>query len=145
MSSEKYPLDFDLLNKGDSIPPHKLRDLTRADPGTPQYHFGVLKLRDQIRDEMESRGRPVNVAIVDGHLRILTDEEAVPYLAERFRAGQRLMARTLQNEAIVDTANLTEETKAKHERNLQIHGFKLAALRAVGRKLVAKQPTAITE
>jgi hypothetical protein len=143
MSTEKYPLDFDALKKGDSISPHKLMEIVRANVGTPKYQFRVMNLERRIRREMACRGRPVNVAIVDGHLRILTDEESVPYMIRRWGVGERIMRRTLENEAIIDTGNLTEETRQRHERNIQVHGFKLAAIRAAARKLKKPSPPQI--
>lgn len=140
--SSRYPFDFDILKKGDSFPPEILEEITGEKRQTAKYAFKVLSLQQQIADELEARGKPVVVATVKECLRILTDEEAVPYLEKRFNQARTALRRSLQRELTVDMAQLSQEQQAKLQRNQQVHGAIVAAQRIAQRKLSAtvRQP-----
>lgn len=140
--ASRYPFDFDALKKGDSFTPEFLEDITGEKRQTSRYAFKVLALQQQIADELEARGRPVVVATVKECLRILTDEEAGPYLEKRFNQAQAALRRSFRRELLVDTSKLTPEQREKLQRNQQVHGAIVAAQRMTQRKLsaVIRQP-----
>ena len=129
MTTEKYPFDFDSLNKGDYIPPERIEDIVKL-PRTHQYYsLKLLALREQIEMELESRGRPVNVKSEKGGLRILTDEEARPYAEGLFNQAARALRRSHVRSCIIDTANLNEEDKKRLERTILNQASKLLAMK----------------
>lgn len=124
-----YPLDFDLLKKGDSISPERLEALTQKQRGTDGYNLAVLALRERIVRECRDRGRHFTVALVKGSLRVLTDEEASLYNARTFRAGFKRSSKSLRRLAKVDASQLSDGQKIDHERNLIVLGKVLQAAR----------------
>jgi hypothetical protein len=125
-----YPLDFETLKKGDSIPPARLEQLTEQTRGTDSYNLAVLALRERIVRECRDRGKNFTVAVVKGALRILTDEEAAVYNVRTFRAGFRRSGHSLRRLAKVNTAALSDPQKKEHERTLIVFGKMLQAARS---------------
>lgn len=134
MEEVKYhPIDFDALNKGDSLSPEQLATITNCQVGTTRYQLAVLRLCDQIQRELDDRGKQVTVAVKKGFVCVLTDEEASIHnnrLFSRHRRGQwRSHARNMQ----VDVSQLSQESRAAHERNLIVNSAVLAAMREAKR------------
>lgn len=134
-----FPLDFDALKKGDTIPPDRLEQLTGCERGTSKYQLAVLTLRERIVKECHERGREFTVAIIKGALRILTDSEASLYNARAFKGKFRGAGRALKRAARVDTSNLDDGQKKEHERNLIVFGKMLQAARSA-RAAIAATP-----
>jgi len=134
-----FPLDFDSLQKGDSIAPDRLERLTNRKRGTDGYNLAVLALRERIVRECKDRGKHFTVALVKGSLRILTDEEAALYNVRTFRAGFRRSGKSLRRLSKVNTAALSDQQKADHERNLIVFGKMLQAARSA-RAAIAATP-----
>lgn len=133
-----FPLDFDALQKGDSISPEHLEKLTEKTRGTDAYNLAVLALRERIIRECKDREKHFTVAVVKGHLRILTDEEAAVYNMRTFRAAFRRQHRSLRMMAnTVNTAALSDTQKKEHERNLIVCGKMLQAARSARAQIAA--------
>jgi hypothetical protein len=138
MKPEKYPFDFDSLQKGEFIPPEKIEAIVKLPRDHQYYSLKVLALREQIETELDARGRPVNVKSEKGGLRILTDEEARPYAEGLFNQAARALRRSHLRSCIIDTTNLSDEDKKRLERTIISQGAKLAAMRKAGRNLSAE-------
>lgn len=135
MKTEKYPFDFDSLQKGDVIPVEVLEDVTKLSRNHKDFNLKILGLREQIESELEGRGRPVNIKCDHGSLRILTDEESVPYTAQLFRQHRRGLGRAHLRACIIDTRSLNAETQKRLESQLLNQAAKLAAMKRSRPKL----------
>jgi hypothetical protein len=132
-----FPLDFDALQKGDSIPPDRLEKLTETVRGTDVYNLAVLALRERIIRELRDREKHFTVAMVKGSLRVLTDSEAALYNARAFKAKFRGAGYALRRAARVDQSRLEDGQRKEHERNLITFGKMLQAAKAARRAISA--------
>ena len=130
-----YPLDFDALEKGQTLPAGELERITNEKRGTNDYRFAVLKLTGRIQDELRDRGRPVTVCTKGDDLLILTDAEASIHNEELYKQRLRQLVRTHRRACEVDVANLTEQQKQEHDGRLLVQGRLLQALAAEKKKL----------
>lgn len=137
MQAEKYPLDYDLLKKGDLIPPEHVETVVKMSRTSPQYGLKVLAFKQQIESELEARGRPMVLKCEKGGLKVLTDEEARPYTEQQFRQHQHGLRRAHMRTCVIDSSNLSSEDRQRLESQILAQGAKLAALRKVTRKLLA--------
>lgn len=112
-----YPIDVTTLNKGDVFPIAQCEQLVLRKFGTPQYSFGMLKLRQYIMRRRREIGMPVTVAIRKGELHILTDEHAATYNVSQFNQGRRRVVRATRRHAEVDLRNLTDEQRSQYDKD----------------------------
>ena len=124
-----YPFDYDALTKGQYIQPEECERLTGKKRHERMYSLKVQELIDGIHRERNARGMPLVAKIQGDGISILTDEEAVSYVRARFRAGIRLAGRSHERAVVaVDVTALSEESKRKHDRNVEIQGRMLTAI-----------------
>ena len=135
MNPERYPLDFDALNKGDVLTPESLARITSTEVGTPAYQFAILGLRCEIERELEAAGRPVTVKQDGDGLRILTDEEATDYNHAQLQAGLRKVARSHRRNLLVDRTQLSIEKQKAHDRRLIAEGAYVQSIAETRKRL----------
>jgi hypothetical protein len=116
-----YPLDFDALEKGSWIEARQIESWPDRD-GRPQfigreeraYSFRMLRVKDEIEKRTGIRCR------ADGErLRLMTDAEHLEYQgreSDRYVRGYRRNTRWLQE---IDSRNLNDIEKKKHEYQLR--------------------------
>lgn len=126
---EKWPIDWDSLNKGDVIPVERLEQITETPRTSELYALKVLRFRHWLESEMKSRFRPVVTCSDHGALRILTDAEAVEYTAKRFQQAQNTMEASHRKAMDIDVGNLTDGEKRQHRQNTEVQAFVLLANR----------------
>lgn len=129
MAVDYYPLDFDVLGKGDSFTPIQLEEITGKKRDTKEYQFAVLQLCQRIMRELSERGNPVTAALRRDCLCILTDEEASIHNAKRFRANVRGLFRSHTRNMAVDSSQLGAESRKQHERAIAVNGAVLVAMK----------------
>jgi hypothetical protein len=121
---EKYPLNFDSINKGDTLSCEKLQHVTGKTPGTDEYRYAILGLQALIHERTE-----FTVKIqVDGSLRILTDPEASDHNNKLVLQGYRMICSRHERSLMVDVENLTEEQRTRHDSRLLIQSRYVTAL-----------------
>lgn len=149
MRTEKYPFDYDALKKGDVIHADTLEGVVRLNREHKNYSRGVCGLAKIIMREMEARGRPVVVCAVGNDLKILTDEEAGPYNRRRKKITYRAQRTVFRNMLKVDTAFVSQDEKARIDRDILVMGAELAAQKKALRNLTVeahkRQTPAITQ
>lgn len=138
-NGERYPLDFDLIRKGDAWTSTEIAEMLGVQVDTQEYAFAALRLRHQIEVECKFRNYPVTVAVVRGVLRVLTDSEAVEYNARQFEKGIRSSGRAFGRQQRVDVRQLTTEERVANERSLLLAGAQLLALRNAKRDELKRQ------
>lgn len=124
----RWPIDFESLNKGDSIPPEKLEEITGCNRGTTDYQFAVLALQQRIMDELEDRGKPATVAFKRNVLRVLTDSEALEHNAKSYSSHIKGLRRDFGRMMNIETANLSDREKVRYEREIEIEGKVLQSI-----------------
>jgi len=134
----RYPVDFDALNKGDVLPVAELEDIFRIKEGHKDFVWKSLNLKQQIERELADRGRPVTVRNDHGALVICTDEDASDYNHRQRKVALRKLGRSHKRSLQVDRSSLSKEQLDKHDRNNGIYGAVLAAALKVRRRLVLK-------
>jgi hypothetical protein len=77
--------------------------------------------------------------MVNEHLRVLTDPEAVLYTEKKSRQGVRRIRAAHREMASIDTARLSGEECSVLDRNLQISARRVTALRGSGRVSITRQ------
>lgn len=136
MQTEKYPFDYDSLSKGDMIAAEVVEEIVKLPRTHVHFNLRALALKQQVESELDARGRPANVRIEKGGLKILTDEEARPYSEQQFREGVRKIKRAHLRACIIDQGNLNEEDKQRLQGQILIQGAQIAAMRKAKRKLL---------
>ena len=127
-TTEKYPFDFDALDKGDVIPAERIEEITGHKRQEAAYAIKLMALQSQVQTELIQRGRDVVVRCDKGALRILTDPEAVDYTAKLFQQRKRQLVRAHGYGMRVSVGNLDDEQRLSHERNIVVQGAQLAAM-----------------
>jgi hypothetical protein len=120
MEISKYPLDFDQLSKGSTIPQSQIEEVLGMKADDPRYWKAVLTLRDRIRKELSQRGLCVTIKQSAGDLVILTDAEASIYnytWASRHLSGYMRSHEQLLN---VDRKNLSISEKTEHSKRIEV-------------------------
>lgn len=131
MQTEKYPFDFDAMQKGDLIPAEIIESIVKLPRTDRQFALKLLGLKEQIEDELDARGRPVVAKCERDGIKILTDEEARPYTEQQFKIGARKLRRAHLKTCLIDQSNLNDEDRKLHDSQMLIQGAKLAAFRRV--------------
>ncbi len=133
--ASRWPIDYDTLNKGDSITRERLERITGKAAGTKDYQLKLLAIQSQIERELHQRNRHWTVKIQKDEIRILTDSEASTYNhALQVQARCAMEKRFLLNSA-VDIAALDDEQRKQHERTMEIDGKYLMAMQTVRKQL----------
>lgn len=121
--TERFPLDFETLKKGDYIEPAMIERICGFKSHTAAYQFGLLKLQADIQDHCE--GFVVKQEKLG--LRILKDLEASEYLGDMNRRRYRAIGRSNVLLGKVDQEVLTDAQRREHERRLIVHSRMLQA------------------
>ncbi len=124
-TAQRYPFDYDELDKGSFIPPEKIESLLGVRRDHAQYALRVLRLCEQITEELAAREKRVTVVGDGGGIRILTDAEASAYNNRAADLAYSKMGRSLARLQAVDPTEFEDNTKRLHERRLLVVGHML--------------------
>ena len=130
MDVTKYPLDFELLEKGTRITREKLEDIFGCAPSEDEWSFKAMKLVADIKEKAGLLARQSKNSIV-----IMTDAEAAEYTHETFRRGIRKMGTSVRNRSLIDTAQLSGPEMAKFESQSRVMTGTQQAMLAEVKKL----------
>lgn len=114
IETNKYPIDFDVLEKGDVISNEDLEKITGHKFGTAKFSWAVIGLQGKI---FKNRGFTSTHSQTVG-LRILVDSEASVYNDKDFHNKRRGMFRASKKMAAVDVSQLSLTARDLHERKL---------------------------
>ena len=128
-TAERWPVDYDSLKKGDSIPPRVVCEYFKTSQSSRHYSLFAMRLGEMIERELEARGLHVLTCTKNDFVHILTDEEAAESVEVNFnRCFSR--ARKIHAKArTIDRAQLDAAQNARLDRALMIQGAKLLAAR----------------
>lgn len=132
--TDKYPIDFDLLEKGQTITVEELTTILGKKPGTDPYQFALLGLQALVNEKTA-----LTAKITDKfELRILTDEEAARHNYKLGIQGVRAMRYRHQKALEVDIALLSDESRNQHERNLIVMSRYVSAITATSKQIAVE-------
>lgn len=126
--TQKYPLDFAALKKGDVISQEKLVEIIGLEPTDPRYRIEVLKLRHHIEFTLATQNYWVTIKEDSGNLCILTDGESAVYNDKQFKNNINRALRSYDRLLRVDNNNLTMSEQKRHFRNLETNGKVIQAI-----------------
>lgn len=138
--AEPWPIDFDLLQKGDSIAVERIEQWAELPRTDARYPLKLLAMRDVVERKCRERGLLVTVKAEHGSLRILLDPEASEWNDKRERSLLGQFARTHQRLNAVDVGQLGDGDRELHERRLTVSGTFMAAFIGAKKKLVELLP-----
>jgi len=125
MDPRPFPLDFNLLRRGDYLTPEQVEDATLTTRSSVDYRVAMLQLRDQILAHFLGLGDVVTVVTEKDGLRILTHAEQAEYAPTREqRAVRQLLISHAEGKA-VDVSQLTDEQRERHNRWLLRNAWRL--------------------
>lgn len=122
MKATRYPIDYETLEKGDSIPIERCESILDIQRGDSLYQLGLLKLAQTIMDAMMEHGRPVQVVQDHGALRVLTDAESSSYQDRRADRALSQMREGVRQLGHCDVSTMSDYEKALHTRRVRVVG-----------------------
>ncbi len=128
VQAERFPFDYDTMDKGDVIPAEKLEEITELSRKDKDYQLAILKVKGQITKELAIREKGIVVRCDHDCLRLLTDPEAAEYTRTRFKQELRALARVHMQAMQVDATKLDDDQKKSHERQLEVQGKYIQAM-----------------
>jgi hypothetical protein len=126
----EYPFDTDSLEKGSRISVEMIEQAYGVTSGTDAYQLATLKASAYIERRFRDRGVVVTVVQRKGEIVVLTDAEAAVENARQFDLKVKSAARAHFRAVNVDRSQLDDGDRAVHDRNVEVQGRQLAAMRA---------------
>ena len=116
MTAERWPLDFEKLQRGDVIASADIESISGVSQSSRKFPLEVLKLSRQIEQHFDvHRGEIVCVISQNDNLRILTVPEQARYTRRQAVVRRTSLLRTMRKGMSVDLAQLTEDEARVHE------------------------------
>jgi hypothetical protein len=135
MQATRFPIDYDALNKGDTIPADRCEQILGIKQSVPRYALALLGLKERVEDELHERGKNWTLRTEKGALRVLTDAEASTYNHHESRRHRHALKRRFALGSAVDMANLTDDQRKEHERTLYTDGRYVQAMEDTRKQL----------
>ena len=123
---ERYPLDFDSLTKGSTIPEDTLNYIVgmKREENPDRWDMKVLQLKSVI----EMHRQDLVVRRIQNSLRVLTDVEAEEYLQRRFDGHERNMMKAHARRQLIDRSQFTETERRAAEHRDVVNASKVVAM-----------------
>ena len=144
MAVQRYPLDFDALEKGDVISAEQVEAIVEIKRDDIKYGFAAMALGKRIKKELQDRDKEVTVRMHQSALMICDDADASPYNERMIKARARGVGRFLRQLSAVDRSKLPEERVPLHDRALTVWTLTYQAMRSTRRKLLCRPKTRST-
>jgi hypothetical protein len=141
MNTERWPVDYETLSKGDVIGVERLERITAMKYGTKDYELAILALSKRIEAVMEKMRRPVSTKIEKGCIQILDDPAASDYQHGRCGQALRAIRRGVRRLLQVDSSRLTAEQRERHDVRICIHSRTLQGALLGKRNKIQLSPT----
>lgn len=135
MEAQRFPIDYETLQKGDVVPVERIEEIVNMKRDDVRFSLKVAALVDRIRRELLDRDKPWTVAVVKGQIRVLTDAEATIYQRQRREQAHRSERQAFFYISKVDVAALTPEQRVEHEREVINSGRFIQAMENVRKQM----------
>ncbi len=127
--TERYPLDFDLLQRGSYLAPEEVERAVSRERSDPGYRLAQMGLAAEIRRYFQGKGDWATVVCDGAGLRVLTHpEQAAHAPARERRAVHQLLIAQVEGRA-VDQQQLGDEQRERHKRWKLLSDFRLQQYR----------------
>lgn len=140
LHTDRHPLDFDALEKGDRIEIEQLEKILLTNRESPRFGLRCAGLCKRIERELRHRGYIITVRIERGAVLICTDADASEYNRKRFQRHRRGLVRSHTRNLAVDRRNLAAEQDKLHEEAILFEAALLGAIREKAKELRLKPP-----
>lgn len=131
MGVEKYPLDFDILEKGNWLEGSELEHAIGSTPADPtHWRLGLLKLKQQIEDQT-----PILCREDHDRIRLMTDPEAREHTRRRWFHNLGGMVKQVTRRARIDVTLIPSDEKQMMESETRM----MAAVTLAARSELRKQ------
>jgi hypothetical protein len=131
MQTERYPLDYEALAKGDYIPPERIERISGCKRSDRNFAFACMRLKEEIQKNCDG----FCVKQEGFGLRIQIDSEASGYLAALNNSRYRGIIRSNRLLMKVDQEKLTPAQQREHERRMFVQSRMLQAALAERRAI----------
>jgi len=136
MNTKRVPIDFNLINIGDTIPIDVLETALKCDRRLAEFNIKVMNLAGELSQFLSQKhGRFIAVAQVKRALRVLTDQERVDYHEREMKAGRRKLQHGVYAMRNIDTTVLSAQDQQKLDRQILIGSMELVSMRSIRRNL----------
>lgn len=135
MTTSKYPLDFDLLNKGDVITTEIIEEAMGCKSTARDFNFKMLALKALIEKATGYNVKAQNYT----ELRILDDEEGVSYNQQTWEHGLNKLRRAAAIARNVDVEQLSNVSRNLLERQMLNQSRQMQALRRTRREIASEE------
>jgi hypothetical protein len=132
---DRYPVDFDVLERGDSIAIEQLESILRTKKTDRLFSLRACGLGKLIERTLAQRGKVVTCRVKNGALLVCDDEDMSEYNRKRHRKALRKVVRSHVQTAAVDVSRLSDEQRAMHERDVCNQAKYVAALAATRKEI----------
>lgn len=138
--AEEYPLATDHLVKGSTVAVEDIERAFGVVRDTKAYGLACMDAASYIERRFLDRGEVVMVRQDRGALRVLLDEEVPAYAAKLVRDGLRRVGRAHVRQSGADRSKMTDATRERHDRQLEVQGRTLSAITREQRREVKPPP-----
>lgn len=115
--TEKWPLDFDAINKGDIITEAQCRAALNP-RDDKDFQLKLLTLKEEIERRHAELGTILTIKVTRNSLHILTDAEASEYNENRQQHALRHFVKSHRRLIGVEIGNLSSEQAGEHDRRI---------------------------
>lgn len=146
MSAERFPLDFDALNRGDVIPAERIESIYNVTRREATYRLKMMHLAEQIESHFRvARAEELLVKHDGDTLKLLTHPEQAEESQRRAVAMVRGYGRALMKAVGVDLSKLDDAARNRHERHCHVAAFRLQQLRKAQPPELSNEPKQVTK
>lgn len=131
----KLHFDCDGLRKGDRISIEAIEAATGVSRRSTLYQIACLNMRSHVQRKMSERGLIVTIRQDQLGLEICDDATASAYNELEYKRGIRKMVRSHARLIAVDSSQLSDAERSRHERRLTVQGALLAAMSGMRKQL----------
>lgn len=126
--AETWPMDLSKVHYGMDIPNSVVSEALGVPADDENFHFAQLTFMRDLDEALQEMGMVATICIRDGHIRILTHEEAADYNRRRYLVHLGGLARTFEKNKHVDDKALSPRTVQFHRQTLYYQGRLLQAI-----------------
>jgi hypothetical protein len=132
---DRYPVDFDVLERGDAIAIEQLESILGMRKDHRLFPLKTCSLGNLIERNLASRGKVVTCRVKNGALLVCDDEDMSEYNRKRHRQALRKAVRSHVQTAAVDVSRLSTEQRAMHEKDVCNQAKYVAAIAGVRKEI----------
>lgn len=130
MTTERHPLDFDALQRGDNLSVERVERAVEVPRTHEHYRLRQMRLACTIREYFyHERGDKVVVRCCGDGVQILTHKEQTDYAPQVKRRGLRALAGSYAMACGVDPQSIDEDRRLSLENFKHVTAFQLQQLR----------------